>query len=596
MTYRVLARKWRPANFSELVGQTHVLRALQNALEQGRIHHAYLLTGTRGVGKTTIARILASCFNCEQGVSATPCGVCPSCVEIAEGRSLDLMEVDAASRTKVEDTRELLENSQFAPSHGRYKIYLIDEVHMLSNHSFNALLKTLEEPPEHVIFIFATTHPQKIPVTVLSRCLQFHLKNISNDMISQHLAYVLSEEKVNVEEQALSLIAHAAQGSMRDALSITEQAIAFGEGSISLNQVQDMLGVVDHQIALNLLQSVVAGDVENALNQLGEFAAQAADFSLLLDTMMQLLHRIGLEQLLKGAGTQGQLHADGIESIANQIDPSSVQIFYQALLNGKRDLSYAPNPLTGTEMILARMMAFRPMQEGLVSSSSTEAVNTQPATQVRGDVDLKKPEAPMLGAELEGHGAQREGGAELERQGAEVREPEQRSPSRNTSAPASEGVLEAIAVSEAISSGESDAHPELGTFSNDEWCERFSGLPLSGLVRAVAEHCSWLSSGNGLVELAIAKEQAALYSTEHDKRIAQGLSIYFGQPLKVNIQVRETADADSRPAGTPATVRHDKERERQAAAVTAIEDDPLVKKMIEQFDAGIDYGSIRPLN
>lgn len=586
MTYRVLARKWRPANFSELVGQTHVLRALQNALEQGRIHHAYLLTGTRGVGKTTIARILARCFNCEKGMSAKPCGECPSCLEIAEGRSLDLIEVDAASRTKVEDTRELLENSQFVPSHGRYKIYLIDEVHMLSNHSFNALLKTLEEPPEHVIFIFATTHPQKIPITVLSRCLQFHLKNISSELIGQHLNFILEEEKVTADESALALIAHAAQGSMRDALSITEQAIAFGEGSISSQQVGEMLGVVDHQIALQILESTIDGDAAKALSLLSEFAAHTADFSLLLDSLMQLLHRISLEQLLKGAGTAGQLHAEGIEKLALQVDPSMVQIFYQALLNGKRDLSYAPDPLTGTEMILSRMLAFRPAIQGLTANQPRDdsAIDPEKVVSERGSEQLKKFEASTSDA------------AQNDAVGTLKSEAKNLGVLTDLTVSLGDDSLSNAAPSESKAIVENtivdDEAKDLASFSNQAWCDQFSTLPLSGLVRAVAEHCSWQSSKQGAVQFLIAKEQSTLYSLEHDKRIAQGLSIYFGQPVTVDVKVCEDENQTT-DLITPATVRYQNEKERQAKAIDSIENDLTVKKILHTFDASIEYDSIQ---
>ena len=586
MTYRVLARKWRPANFSELVGQTHVLRALQNALEQGRIHHAYLLTGTRGVGKTTIARILARCFNCEKGMSANPCGECPSCLEIAEGRSLDLIEVDAASRTKVEDTRELLENSQFAPSHGRYKIYLIDEVHMLSNHSFNALLKTLEEPPEHVIFIFATTHPQKIPVTVLSRCLQFHLKNISGELIGQHLDYILKEEKVVVEEKALALIAHAAQGSMRDALSITEQAIAFGEGTISSQQVGEMLGVVDHQIALQILESTIEGEAAKALSLLAEFATHTADFSLLLDSLMQLLHRISLEQLLKGAGTAGQLHGEGIEKLALRVDPSMVQIFYQALLNGKRDLSYAPDPLTGTEMILSRMLAFRPAIQGLSENQgeSNAAVNLEQTSGERGSEQLKKFEASPSDANQNNT-------AKTLKSEAQKSIPNELPVSFGDDSMSNAAPIESN--SKVENSIVDNEVKDLASFSNQAWCDQFVALPLSGLVRAVAEHFSWQSSNQGTVLFFIAKEQSTLYSIEHDKRIAQGLSIYFGQPITVRVEV---CGDENQGSGlmTPAIKRYRSEKERQAKAVDSIENDLTVKKILHTFDASIEYDSIQP--
>lgn len=369
MSYQVLARKWRPQSFETMVGQSHVLKALSNALQQGRLHHAYLLTGTRGVGKTTIARILARCLNCETGVSATPCGKCSTCLEITEGRSVDLIEVDAASRTKVEDTRELLDNVQYAPSQCRYKIYLIDEVHMLSNHSFNALLKTLEEPPPHVVFLFATTHPQKIPPTVLSRCLQFHLKNLTPQMIVDHLATVFTAEEVSYDDDGLWAIARAASGSMRDALSLSDQAIAFGGGEVMGEAVRTMLGTVDQEVLTELLTAIVDADAKKALAVIGEYAERAPDFGSLIDELLQLLHRLAVEQAVPGAGSEGQVYKSFIQQYASKVSPEDLQLYYQSILVGKRDLLLAPDPITGLEMIVLRLLAFRIAPEGVLIES-----------------------------------------------------------------------------------------------------------------------------------------------------------------------------------------------------------------------------------
>lgn len=369
MSYQVLARKWRPQSFETMVGQSHVLKALSNALQQGRLHHAYLLTGTRGVGKTTIARILARCLNCETGVSATPCGKCSTCLEITEGRSVDLIEVDAASRTKVEDTRELLDNVQYAPSQCRYKIYLIDEVHMLSNHSFNALLKTLEEPPPHVVFLFATTHPQKIPPTVLSRCLQFHLKNLTPQMIVDHLATVFTAEEVSYDDDGLWAIARAASGSMRDALSLSDQAIAFGGGEVMGEAVRTMLGTVDQEVLTELLIAIVDADAKKALAVIGEYAERAPDFGSLIDELLQLLHRLAVEQAVPGAGSEGQVYKNFIQQYAGKVSPEDLQLYYQSILVGKRDLLLAPDPITGLEMIVLRLLAFRIAPEDVLIES-----------------------------------------------------------------------------------------------------------------------------------------------------------------------------------------------------------------------------------
>jgi DNA polymerase-3 subunit gamma/tau len=359
MSYQVLARKWRPATFEQVVGQSHVLHALTNALTQNRLHHAYLFSGTRGVGKTSLARLFAKGLNCEQGITASPCGQCASCVEIAQGRFVDLIEVDAASRTKVDDTRELLDNVQYRPSRGRYKVYLIDEVHMLSRSSFNALLKTLEEPPEHVKFLLATTDPQRLPVTVLSRCLQFNLKSLTLDEICLQLANILRQEGVSFDDGALKLLAKAANGSMRDALSLTDQAIAFGAGQIQVSQVQTMLGTIDEQYVILLLQALCDGDVANLMQMIDEVLSFGADPFEVLRSLLELLHQITLTQFAPAAAQLSQ-YAEQIKAFASQLRPEQVQLYYQLLLNGRKDLPHAPDPKSGLEMTLLRAVAFVP--------------------------------------------------------------------------------------------------------------------------------------------------------------------------------------------------------------------------------------------
>ncbi len=373
MPYEVLARKWRPQQFSDVVGQVATLQALSNALRQQRLHHAYLFTGTRGVGKTTIARILAKCFNCEQGISAHPCGTCQSCEEIQQGRFVDLIEVDAASRTKVEDTRELLDNVQYSPTRGRYKVYLIDEVHMLSGHSFNALLKTLEEPPAHVVFLLATTDPQKLPITVLSRCLQFHLRHISIDTISQQLAHVLTQENVAFEPQALNTLASAAKGSMRDALSLLDQAIAYGNGQIQANAVSEMLGLLNQQDLIPLLQALVAKDGQQLLTLSQELAMSGMDLQLALGDLLHCFHRLSILQLVPEAATQEDEH---LKPLAEQISPQDLQLFYQIGLMGQQEMPLAPDANTGFDMVLLRMLAFQPES----GQAQAKAVTTTRAT------------------------------------------------------------------------------------------------------------------------------------------------------------------------------------------------------------------------
>ena len=382
MAYQVLARKWRPGRFAELVGQEHVVAAITNALDNDRLHHAYLFTGTRGVGKTTIARIFSKSLNCEQGQSATPCGQCSTCVEIEQGNYVDLLEIDAASRTKVEDTRELLDNVQYRPSRGRYKVYLIDEVHMLSKHSFNALLKTLEEPPPHVKFLLATTDPQKLPITILSRCLQFNLKALSRDQISQQLQHILQQEQINFEDTALGLLAKAAQGSMRDALSLTDQAIAQGNNQVSGSVVTDMLGLMDRQQLLKILFAIGKKDATEVLNQAAEIDVLAPDYSIVLAELASLLHQIALTQWVPEACKLETNTAKAIYQLARHFAAEQVQLLYQIALQGRKDLPYANDARSAFEMTLLRMMTFAPAEpvsdcEKVIQQAPPAAVSPQ---------------------------------------------------------------------------------------------------------------------------------------------------------------------------------------------------------------------------
>ncbi|MBW3503928.1 DNA polymerase III subunit gamma/tau [Pseudomonas sp. NKUCC02_KPG] len=380
MSYQVLARKWRPRSFREMVGQTHVLKALINALDSQRLHHAYLFTGTRGVGKTTIARIIAKCLNCETGITSTPCGECSVCREIDEGRFVDLIEIDAASRTKVEDTRELLDNVQYAPSRGRFKVYLIDEVHMLSSHSFNALLKTLEEPPPYVKFILATTDPQKLPATILSRCLQFSLKNMTPERVVEHLTHVLSAENVPFEDDALWLLGRAADGSMRDAMSLTDQAIAFGEGKVLAGDVRAMLGTLDHGQVFDLLHALIEGDARALLEAVRHLAEQGPDWNGVLSEILNVFHRVAIAQALPDGVDNGHGDRDRVLALAKALPAEDVQFYYQMGLIGRRDLPLAPDPRGGFEMVMLRMLAFRPADTGNAPSQPLKPVGISQAT------------------------------------------------------------------------------------------------------------------------------------------------------------------------------------------------------------------------
>ena len=382
MAYQVLARKWRPQNFHTMVGQEHVLRALVHALDEQRLHHAYLFAGTRGVGKTTIARILARCLNCEEGVSSSPCGVCSSCVEITEGRFVDLIEVDAASRTKVEDTRELLDNVQYAPTRGRFKVYLIDEVHMLSTSSFNALLKTLEEPPPHVKFLLATTDPQKLPITVLSRCLQFNLKNMPAEQVAGHLRHVLTSETIAFAEASLWQLGRAAKGSMRDALSLTDQAIAFCGGDLTESAVNQMLGSIDQGKVVEIVSQLQQGNASELLKLIGELGEQGQDFTGALEDLLSLLHQMAICQVLPEAPVSVQFDRAKVKELAQQTSPADVQLFYQMGIMARKDLELAPDLQAGFEMALLRMLAFRPQQHAGQMKITEPQTHTQPQAQV----------------------------------------------------------------------------------------------------------------------------------------------------------------------------------------------------------------------
>ncbi|MHA2709546.1 DNA polymerase III subunit gamma/tau [Vibrio owensii] len=392
MSYLALARKWRPNKFDQVVGQSHVLTALENALAQNRLHHAYLFSGTRGVGKTSIGRLFAKGLNCETGITANPCGECDTCREIDEGRFVDLLEIDAASRTKVEDTRELLDNVQYKPARGRFKVYLIDEVHMLSRHSFNALLKTLEEPPEYVKFLLATTDPQKLPVTILSRCLQFHLKPISVDDIHQQLDHILEKEQVSAEARALGMISHAADGSMRDALSLTDQAIALGNGTIQTDIVSHMLGTIDTDQAIHLLESISSKQPQQAMDKIQQLASNGVEWDGLLQQLASQLHRVAMYQALPSTLDQTQPDAEKIELLSKALTPQDVQLYYQIALKGREDLTLSPNGRVGMEMIVLRMMAFRPSAN---NSANVISTSSQPQVAPTSSVSPSSQAAPQ---------------------------------------------------------------------------------------------------------------------------------------------------------------------------------------------------------
>ncbi len=563
MSNQVSARKWRPQNFSEVIGQSHVVQALSNALTQKRLHHAYLFTGTRGVGKTTIARILAKCLNCENGITASPCGVCSTCREISEGRFVDLLEIDAASRTRVEDTRDLLDNVQYMPTRGRYKVYLIDEVHMLSGHSFNALLKTLEEPPAHVIFILATTDPQRLPVTVLSRCLQFHLKKMPIEQISQQLSAILEHEKINFETQALKSLAKAADGSMRDALSLLDQAIAYSDQSLTATAICDMLGVVEQQHILQLIQNLVEANGINILSIIADLQQQGADFDNVLEELLSLLQQIAVIQVIPESTPDNE----ELAHIAANIDKETIQLYYQIGLTGRRDLPLAPDPRTGFEMLMLRMLAFRPSTP-LDHGQLTQSIQAQtPAAKIQqaSSHSSAKTQTPSMAADT------------LAQQPAPTTAAQPEAPA-SKSAPKTETTAETT----------SKAAPIINDKHGLNWSELLLQLGLKGIALNIAQHCIIADYKDNKLSLLIEPNQMPMLTDNQTNRIADALSQHFDQPTRVDIQAGE------KNSDCPANIAERARQAEQQQAETSINTDPNVQKILAQFDATIAPNSITP--
>ena len=541
MSYIVLARKWRPKRFQEMVGQEHVLKALTNSLDSGKIHHAFLFTGTRGVGKTTVARILAKSLNCETGVGSNPCGVCSACREIDEGRFVDLIEVDAASRTKVDDTRELLDNVQYAPSRGRYKVYLIDEVHMLSNHSFNALLKTLEEPPPHVKFLLATTDPQKLPVTVLSRCQQFSLKRLSANLIGERLKFIAAAEKLDYEPAALALLARAAEGSMRDALSLLDQLIAFGGGALTEAGARSMLGSIDRGHVAQIAEALSLADGAGLLARVSELDRDAPDYDRALVELAALLQRIAIVQIVPDAAFEDEeFDAQTLVRLAKAMVPEDVQLYYQIALAGRRDLPMAPDPRLGFEMTLLRMLAFRP--------------DAAPASAVVGA-------APASAGMPPGRSA---ASPPRDQRGAAARE-------HAPSAAATE-----------------TAATRAAAFAIDaeNWLSVVEAAGLGGMVRQLAFNCVPASYDNAALVLRLDAAADARRSKPIEEKLAQGLSKYLGRDIRIVFEISDGL-------ATPARQRVQADQERSLRAAAAFEQDPAVKGLRERFGAEVDSASVK---
>ncbi|ECE8656193.1 DNA polymerase III subunit gamma/tau [Salmonella enterica subsp. enterica] len=642
MSYQVLARKWRPQTFADVVGQEHVLTALANGLSLGRIHHAYLFSGTRGVGKTSIARLLAKGLNCETGITATPCGVCDNCREIEQGRFVDLIEIDAASRTKVEDTRDLLDNVQYAPARGRFKVYLIDEVHMLSRHSFNALLKTLEEPPAHVKFLLATTDPQKLPVTILSRCLQFHLKALDVEQIRHQLEHILNEEHIAHEPRALQLLSRAADGSLRDALSLTDQAIASGDGQVSTQAVSAMLGTLDDDQALSLVEAVVDANGERVMSLINEAAARGIEWEALLVEMLSLLHRIAMVQLSPAAlGSDMAAIEQRMRELARTVPPGDLQLYYQTLLIGRKELPWAPDRRMGVEMTLLRALAFHPrmplpepetprqsfapvaptavMTPPQVQQPSAPAPQTSPAPlpastsqvlaarnqlqRAQGVTKTKKSEPAAASR------ARPVNNSALERLASVSERVQARPvPSALETAPVKKEAYrwkattpvvqtkEVVATPKALKKAlEHEKTPELAAklaaeaIERDPWAAQVSQLSLPKLVEQVALN-AWKEQNGNAVCLHLRSTQRHLNSSGAQQKLAQALSDLTGTTVELTI-----VEDDNPAVRTPLEWRQAIYEEKLAQARESIIADNNIQTLRRFFDAELDEESIRPI-
>ena len=580
MSYQVLARKWRPRNFESLVGQEHVVRALTHALTENRLHHAYLFTGTRGVGKTTLARILAKALNCETGVTATPCGQCSSCLEIDAGRFVDLLEVDAATNTKVDEMRQLLENAVYAPTRGRFKVYVIDEVHMLSNSAFNAMLKTLEEPPEHVKFILATTDPQKIPVTVLSRCMQFNLKQMTPPLIAKHLKHILEIEGISADAGSLNLLSHSASGSMRDALSLLDQAIAHGAGQVEEAQVRDMLGSVDQDYLFSILDALIAGDAVAMVGLADDMALRSLSFDTALSEFSSLLTHLQIAQLAPQAIAEDLPERARLLELSGRLDPEYIQLAYQIVIHGRKELSLAPDEQAGFVMTLLRLHAFRPAIDSDVALSPPSGAVEKKAPAAAVSQALKRDVVPDQRVQAE-------------------RTPVVDAPVIKESAPQKPVVPEPILSPPATVQMESTpqevvvssepAPPTIQSATPPAWNDMMKVLPVTAMVRELGQHCELVTVGEKQLVLNLSPQYKHLLIKSSQERLAQAVSDYFGRSLELQIRL-EAIQGE-----TPAAVEQREKKERLDEAARSIDQDEFVQKAIEMFDATLITSSIKPV-
>jgi DNA polymerase-3 subunit gamma/tau len=593
MSYQVLARKWRPHTFKDLVGQEHVVQALVNGLDQDRVHHAFLLTGTRGVGKTTIARILAKCLNCEKGVSSTPCGVCGSCVDVDEGRFVDMLEIDAASKTRVDDTRELLETVQFTPSRGRYKVYIIDEVHMLSGHSFNALLKTLEEPPPHVKFVLATTDPHKLPITILSRCLRFSLTRLLPDQIGAHLGRILEAESIAADKSAVMRIARAADGSMRDGLSLLDQAIAYGGGSLKDADVANMLGSIDHAHVAAIIDALSGSDAPALMNIVNDLVLQSRNLESVLDELAEAMHRIALIQAAPGFRDPLRDDWDSLVQRAAQISAEDAQLYYQIAVTGRRDLGLAPDPRTGLEMTLLRMLAFRPAGDDAAATpggAGPASVKTNSP-----GVKTKAANAPQSAQTVQDKPAN--GASEAARQARAAfdqmlnpkAEVAQQSPEPEVEPETEPDKAPQLEFGQQTDLKTKEVKPAPAEDSARDWSSLQSRLDLSGAVREFARQIQLESIDKNKWRFLVPDSLLHLGSKSVVQGLKTALSSHLGQEVKLDLHGATEPLKSVAAAATQAEVK------RMSDAERAIEEDPTVQEIKQEFGAKIVPDSIQPI-
>lgn len=566
MSHQVLARKWRPKSFETLVGQPHVVRALTNALEQQRIHHAYLFTGTRGVGKTTLARIIAKSLNCETGITAKPCGICNACTEIDKGRFVDLLEVDAASNTQVDAMRELLENAQYAPTSGRFKVYIIDEVHMLSKSAFNAMLKTLEEPPAHVKFILATTDPQKVPVTVLSRCLQFNLRQMASPTIIAHLQEVLTQENIPFEMAGIQLIARAAEGSMRDALSLTDQAIAYGNQAVNEADVRSMLGAIDQSYLFDIIHALINEDGASLIAKAQEMEARSISFEAALNDLAKLLHQIAIAQTVPETISHDLPERDSLLQLAQALSAEKLQLYYQIALLGGRDIGLAPDEYAGFTMSLLRMLAFSPAESNSAQKKNSENISSHQSANASSTV-TQNPEPIHRSAHVL----------------LDNKQPIDTKPSAVQS-------IEAKTAIDSISTPLEE--PEVLTNNmpilfDGNWRKLIELHLKLGIARALAQHCEMLSYDENSITLRVAEKQKHLVSATYKEKLSSAINMHFGRKIELHFQIDSEAN-------TPAKEQAEEKAVIQSSAEEAIMNDAFVQVLINDFDAKIIPNSIKP--